>query len=93
MLKKIETVGIRGRKRRQKLSSGAKDAETKSRVAALREKVQDEDTIKKQERVLKTELANAEKEEAPLKKNWLRLKLESTDSEQVLRQKKPQEMP
>lgn len=68
-------------------------AETKSRVAALREKVQDEDTIKKQERVLKTELANADKEEAPLKKNWLRLKLESTDSEQVLRQKKPQEMP
>lgn len=43
-------------------------AETKSRVAALREKVQDEDTIKKQERVLKTELANTDKKEAPLKK-------------------------
>lgn len=41
-----------------------KHAETKSRVAALREKVQDEDTIKEQEKVLKTELANAEKEEA-----------------------------
>lgn len=43
-------------------------AETKSRVAALREKVQDEDTIKEQEKVLKTELANADKEEAALKK-------------------------
>lgn len=45
-------------------------AEAKSRIAALQEKLKgtDEGTLKEQEKTLKTELVNAEKEEAALKK-------------------------